>query len=443
MKIFLCLNHFLPAQVAGTEIYCLHLAKFLQNKGYVVTVLFPNYGKQEDNEYEYQGIRVLQFAEPSVVDRELKMNKKIPLGVVAFEKILEKENPALIHFHSIGGSNGVGMPHVRVAARLGIKMLFTLHIAGYTCSTGTLRFKNEIPCDGYTDPIRCTACIYSTKKITGLKARGLLSVASGLFQVGYNSRNWNNRAGTALGFPFMIRGLKNELAEMSRLGEGIVALTSWYKNVLLLNGVPQEKLFHVTQGLPAEAQEEDVREGNFNLPLRIIYIGRIIEDKGLHLLTEAVQELEEENVSLSIYGAAAENGYYEALRHKTKNNKNITWHGVIPPQEITAAIKLHHCLCIPSIICEMSPLVIQEAFAVKVPVVGSDVYGNAEQIADGKNGWLFKFNDSQDLKEKIKKIIQHPHLLSEAKKHIEAVKSFETVGEEYSLIYNQIIQERP
>lgn len=42
---------------------------------------------------------------------------------------------------------------------------------------------------------------------------------------------------------------------------------------------------------------------------------------------------------------------------------------------------------------EMSPLVIQEAFAARLPVIASNVYGNAEQITHGENGLLFNFND--------------------------------------------------
>ncbi len=213
MKIFLCVHHFPPAQVAGTEIYCLQLSKYLIEKGNDITVLVPNYGLRENKEYYYEGVRVLKFAEPSVVDRALITRKSIPLGVLPFTKILEIEKPGILHFHTLGGSNGIGMPHVRAAAKLGIKIIFSLHVAGFTCSTGTLKYKNSIPCDGYADPLRCTACFYTSKNLSGLKARGLLSLAAGFYHLGYNTRNWGNSAGTALGFPFIIKALKNDLAK--------------------------------------------------------------------------------------------------------------------------------------------------------------------------------------------------------------------------------------
>ena len=441
MKIFIALNHFLPQQVAGTEIYCLQLAKYLQKEGYDITVLIPNYGKNSNDSYTYEGIRVIQFAEPSIVDRDLIMRRKPPLGISSFIEFLKKEKPDLIHFHSIAGSNGIGMHHVRAAAALSLKLLFTFHISGYSCSTGTLRYKNEVPCDGYIDPLRCTTCIYASKNIKGNKHKVLVGFAAMFYRLGYNSRNWNNALGTALGFPFIIKELKKDLLELTQLGAGIIVLTDWYKKIMELNGVPSNKLIKITQGLPGNNSGREHTADNEQIIFKLIYIGRIAESKGLHLLTEAVKKCEADAISLSIYGVPAEEDYFQKLKADTVSNKNIYWKGSIEPKEVIADISRHDCLCVPSIICEMSPLVIQEAFSVKVPVIASDVYGNAEQVNDGKNGWLFKFNDSDDLKEKIACIIQNPGVLSDAKKNIEAVKSFETVGEEHMVIYDQILEE--
>lgn len=441
MKIFLCLNHFLPFQVAGTEIYCLQLAKYLQAADHDVAVLIPNYGKTQNEEYIYEGTRVLQFAEPSVVDRALIMRKRIPLGVLAFGKILEQEKPDMLHFHTVAGSNGIGMQHVRTAAKFNIKILFTYHIAGYSCSTGTLKFKNQVACDGYIDLMRCTNCIYASKNINGLKARSLSFIANIFSLLHYNSRNWKNSLGTAIGFPFMIKELKQDLAEMSRTGAGIIVLTQWYKKVLALNGLPKSKLFYIPQGLPGEFPKPDDRKERIALPLRLIYIGRIIQDKGLHLLIVAIQKIAPEKILLNIYGPVADENYYKGLRQQTNMNANIYWNGVLPPANIMATISKHDCLCVPSIICEMSPLVIQEAFAVKVPVLASDVYGNAEQVNDEINGWLFRSGDIEDLQKKVESLIKRPQKILDARSSIGTIRPFTEVGKDHLLLYNKIFKE--
>lgn len=438
MKIFLCLNHFLPANIAGTEIYTFNLARYLVRNNYAVTVLIPHYGEVTNAEYYYENIRVLQFAEPSIVNRELIMRKVKPIGVSSFSEILENEKPAIIHFHTVSGSNGITMHHVRAAAKLGIKLLFTFHISGYSCTTGTLKLNNQVPCDGYVDPLRCTTCIYQSKGITGIKNRWLTSITALLYKVRYNARSWNNSAGTALGFPFMIEALKKDLEEMATLGEGIIVLTHWYKKVMEINKVPRSKLFYIAQGLPGNPGSIIYNLEDAPAPLRFIYIGRITEDKGLHLIIEALKFFGTKAVYLTICGAPGDLHYYNKLREITKGRDNIYWKGVVEPVEIISEISRHHCLCIPSIICEMSPLVIQEAFAAKVPVLASAVYGNAEQVKDGENGWLFRQGETDDLRKKIELLIEEPQLLSLARKNIVPIRSFESVGQDHDLIYQKI-----
>ena len=46
MKVFQVLNHFLPQQTAGTEVYTWALSKQLQQKGVEVEIIIPHYGQQ-------------------------------------------------------------------------------------------------------------------------------------------------------------------------------------------------------------------------------------------------------------------------------------------------------------------------------------------------------------------------------------------------------------
>jgi glycosyltransferase involved in cell wall biosynthesis len=84
-------------------------------------------------------------------------------------------------------------------------------------------------------------------------------------------------------------------------------------------------------------------------------------------------------------------------------------------------------------------ILIALAFAASVPVIASNVYGNAEQITDGENGWLFNFNDSEDLKNKLQMLISNPALIDNAKSKIKLVKSFSKVAEEYQKLYDEIL----
>ena len=96
-------------------------------------------------------------------------------------------------------------------------------------------------------------------------------------------------------------------------------------------------------------------------------------------------------------------------------------------------------LCLPSAF-EMSPLVIQEAFTAGIPVLASNVYGNAEQITEGLNGWLFKCNDTEDLCIKLQSLIDNPSLFEEARNHFPAANTFENVANDHLKLYGSIIQ---
>ena len=84
MKVLQVLNHFLPQQTAGTEVYTLALSKQLQKLGVDVQVLIPHYGKTEPTDYIYDGLAVHQYAEPSVVNRSLQMGFRKPDGLSAY-----------------------------------------------------------------------------------------------------------------------------------------------------------------------------------------------------------------------------------------------------------------------------------------------------------------------------------------------------------------------
>ena len=436
MKVIHCLNNFLPQQVAGTEVYTEALVKELLQKNIDALVLIPNYGKTKNETYWHENIRVIQYAEPSVVNRALIMGRIIPEGLIHFKKIIEEEKPSVVHFHIAGGSNGISLHHVHAVKQSGIKIIMTFHLVGYTCKTNNLLYKNKQPCNGFIDTNRCTMCIYTDMKMGVIKKNILYAAALTARVFHYNTTYWNNKYGTAIGYPFLIEQLKKNLMLLSGDCDKIVVLTHWYKKVLEDNGVPPHKLVHIAQGLPRQQTNEmELPKGDI---LKLVFVGRINESKGLHLLIKALKQLPLQQVSLDIYGKLNDETYANECRSATTTMKNINWMGVLPPEKVVKTLSNYHCLCLPSVICEMSPLIIQEAFAAGIPVIASDVYGNAEQIKNGDNGWLFKFNDSNDLKNKLKELIENPEKILIAKKNIPAVKSFSAVADEYEQLYKDL-----
>ena len=143
---------------------------------------------------------------------------------------------------------------------------------------------------------------------------------------------------------------------------------------------------------------------------------------------------------MDIYGQTTDNDYEQDLKNRTRNFSNIRWNGVLQKEKVLTTLVNYDALCLCSTFSEMSPLVIQEAFSVGLPVIASNVYGNAEQIKNGINGLLFKFNNADSLKEQLEKCIEDKNLLSKLKHNIKIPRSFESVADEHLKLYDELIQ---
>jgi len=84
-------------------------------------------------------------------------------------------------------------------------------------------------------------------------------------------------------------------------------------------------------------------------------------------------------------------------------------------KDVTDLLNIFDVFCLSSL-NEGLPLVILEAMACGVPVVGSDVMGINEVITDNENGLLFPYDDEKILAEKIKLILKDDSLRSQLSK---------------------------
>ncbi len=440
MKILQVLNHFLPQQTAGTEVYVWALSKQLQLLGNEVDIIIPNYGSADFETYEYDGLQIHKYPETSVVDRALQLGFKEPQGLKNFKRYIIEYKPDLIHFHELAGGYGITLNHVLTAKKTDAKVIFTFHLAGYTCKTNTLIYNEEMFCDGKINIKKCSGCYLQSKGYK--KVETILNPISQLLYVAnINTTTWNNKIGTGLGTSFLIKKQKKEFDLLIDHCDKVIVLTKWYEKILLLNEVSSEKIEFIPQGLPQEFKIK-CKETSTNIkkPVRIIFLGRVSYLKGLHLIVEALLQLPPNNIILDIYGQEDGTDYQQKLKQKSLLCRNITWRGKLEPKEVLNTMQQYDVLCLCSTFSEMSPLVIQEAFAAGIPVLASDVYGNAEQIRHNENGWLFKFKDVDSLKLQIQQLIENPSLIEVAKQNIKPVRTFDVVAKEQLAIYEKLLK---
>ena len=438
MKVLLVLNHFLPSQTAGTEVYVWALAKELKKNGVEVSVVIPNYNQAISTDYMYDELHVHRYAEPSVVNRSLVMGFSPPEGLKFFNEYLAHAKPDIIHFHGIGGSNGISIHHLRAAKNYGAKVLLTFHLSGLSCMTGTLMQNGHSLCDGKIDFKKCSTCYLHSKQINSYSVHILTAISYFFNYIGINPAKLSNKLGTALGTVSLVKEKYKTLHELTENCDRVIVLSAWYKGVLKSNGVPQNKIISIHQGLPTFSSTSNNIKGISN-KVKFVFVGRISTFKGLHLLIDAFMKLDKGKAELHIYGQSDGTDYEMTLKEITKSINTIYWKGLLEQSKVVKTISEYDALCLTSTTSEMSPLVIQEAFAAKIPVIASNVYGNAEQIKHGENGLLFQFNDSDDLLNQLERCIQEKDLLPRLASNIMAPRSFEVLAGEHLELYKSLL----
>jgi glycosyltransferase involved in cell wall biosynthesis len=179
------------------------------------------------------------------------------------------------------------------------------------------------------------------------------------------------------------RGYLHSLATHPR---GITAVTpaSWVAEADLLAGEAAARLWQRKLAEPA----------------RFGFFGRLIADKGVLVLLEALERL-----------AAAD----KALR------VDLVGQGELAPQCRRAALALpfvrvldpvpygepfyrlareYHAIIVPSLSDEQ-PRIIYDAYSQAVPVIAADTEGNRDEVIDGRTGWLFTAGSAAALAQRL------------------------------------------
>jgi glycosyltransferase involved in cell wall biosynthesis len=359
MRVLHVLNNFIPLKIAGTEIYTYNLCKTLQIKGIDVSVTVPNFGIYESEKYIYDGIEVFKYSEVSTPNRYYYLNNEKPSGLDIFNSHIYEVKPDIVHFHEVGQSNGITLHHFECVKKIGAKIVMTFHLSGYTCKIGSLYFKNKTLCDGTMETRKCLSCYLHTKGISRISP-SLITLSQILHQASINTLKWNNKIGSVLGIVPQFQKFTKKFRALINSCDQVVVVAEWYRNILLSNGVEEHKLQLIQQGLPYLNKNVHFKTHDLcNKKLRVVFIGRISHEKGLHILIKAILGIDPNLVELTIYGNSDDMYYKIKLKEITFHSFNIKWENELSRRDLLSTLNNFDVLCLCSTVCEMSPLIIQ------------------------------------------------------------------------------------
>ncbi len=145
--------------------------------------------------------------------------------------------------------------------------------------------------------------------------------------------------------------------------------------------------------------------------LRLIFVGRPEERKGLPVLLRAFEALiEHEDARLTVIGAdPGEVGRYV---DDPQAKERIEALGRVGEDELWRRLHAADLLCAPSLAGESFGMVLTEAFAAGTPVLASNIAGYADVVSEQDDGILVPPADPQRLAEELQALCRAPERLA-------------------------------
>ncbi|MFH1971878.1 MAG: glycosyltransferase family 4 protein [archaeon] len=187
-------------------------------------------------------------------------------------------------------------------------------------------------------------------------------------------------------------------------------LTSYYNKKYFKNNYNYQKNSYVThtgmdiEDFTSKSNIEKIKEIEPIKKPIITFIGRLISQKGINVLIDAVKPLKGE-YHLVFAGSGAEDTVIEKL--KKNNITDYTFTGFINHKKLAYLLSKTSIYALPSFY-EDFPNTILESMCFKVPIVASRINGIPEMIKDNKEGFLFDAGDVKQLTKYLQILLDDP-----------------------------------
>lgn len=173
----------------------------------------------------------------------------------------------------------------------------------------------------------------------------------------------------------------------------------WNKVIELPNGVDTE-LFH-----PGGKDESLVHRYNLKGKFVVLFVGRLQECKGLHVLIDALSMIKDERVCLLVVGGGySDKAYRRHVAERSLEGRVFFAGPKSPNEDLPRHYNLGDLFVLPSTYMESFGLAVLEAMASGIPAIVSSLPGPSQLVDEGRDGMIANVGDAQDLKTKIENL---------------------------------------
>lgn len=398
MRILHIVHQYPPEHIGGTELYTQFLARRQAIAGHIPAVLVPTAADDPGPEPAIeQGVRIYRrpvgTAKRSAVFMRTFWNRA---AGTYLEDILDREQPDLVHIQHL-----MGLPAtlVQVLSKRQVPYLITLHDYYYACANAQLLTNyDRTICAGPDRFLNCARCV---------QARG-------------GQRQWPV---TSMPLAPLLAWRHRLLLAVLNGARAIIAPSDFVRAEYERLGCPPGRITVIRHGiqlptrLPSRSPQPEGR-------LRVVYLGGITWQKGVHVLIEAANACPP-GVQVTIYGDLGTQPDYAASLIRRARQTSVSFVGQLQREQVWPTLADADVVVVPSLWHETSSLIAAEAQAAGAIVVASDLGALPERVTDGQDGLLFPAGDAAALRRLLQDLLKRPERVRQLQAGIKPVRRIE------------------
>jgi FkbM family methyltransferase len=389
------------------------LAKELVKSGYDVSVFYADLTRDVNSpaysvkRWQDDGVKLFGvYNRPSVFTDENNPAREINdenINMRFREAILEFQ-PEIIHFHNF---HGMSMSMADVAKSMNIPSCFTPHNY-YLIDPQLYLFREDLSLWDGVDLIKNSSAVANNPHLLG---------------------DYKRRVDKA-------KELINSTIDIT------LAVSSRQKELFVEFGGLEQKIAVVNQAniisdkLQCSSKLKKASERDIKFPIKFGFIGGVMPQKGVHLITKAAQYFDKNYAEFHIYGFVSER--YKNMLDTIDVNKRLIWHGEYKYEDLENIGAEIDVIITPSVWEDCAPLVVMESTSMRVPTIGARIGGITDFIIENENGFLYAYNSIDDLVSKIDYCIRNPKQIQDMRKTMPIRHSFSAYYEHLQKIYQQL-----
>jgi glycosyltransferase involved in cell wall biosynthesis len=430
VRILHIVHQYFPDHVGGTEHYVRTLAQSQMQTGHQAAIFCRQSGdgRDIDKSFDQVGVGSARIPVCRAIDGPFTATGRFwsTLGnhflAGAMSHVISDVQPDLIHVHHLQGLPVTALLDIEPA----VPIVVTLHDYWWLCANAQLitDYDSQV-CDGPRWWLNCARC-------------GLSRASAA------NSMPLGGIPGQVLS-PMVAPFFARRAALLRRLIPRVdawMALTTFVADWHLAQGFPARQMHMIDQGI--KLPSEDVIQASGRLPdqhggptTRFAYIGGLAQQKGVHVLIDAFNELPP-SARLTIAGDETAFPDYCAFLRARAAHPGIHFAGRLARSEVWQTMCWADVLVVPSLWYETSSLVVLEAFAARTPVVAADHGALAERVQHEINGLLTPPGDVLGLRQALQRLMEEPSLLARLQGGIKPVLDLEEHVRRVERVYRHV-----